>query len=96
MVASVLLIALTNVVMLLMARNATRQREFSLCFRVSATARWMRSKAGANSASRAVPAAVAETLRVVRASNCIPKLLSSPLIEWLRADGEIPNGLPRV
>ena len=30
MVASVLLIALTNVVMLLMARNATRQREFSL------------------------------------------------------------------
>jgi predicted permease len=30
MVSSVLLIALTNVVMLLMARNATRQREFSL------------------------------------------------------------------
>jgi len=30
MVASVLLIALTNVVMLLMARNSTRQREFSL------------------------------------------------------------------
>ncbi len=30
MVASVLLIALTNVVMLLMARNAARQREFSL------------------------------------------------------------------
>jgi predicted permease len=30
MVASVLLIALTNIVMLLMARNATRQREFSL------------------------------------------------------------------
>jgi predicted permease len=30
LVASVLLIALTNVVMLLMARNATRQREFSL------------------------------------------------------------------
>jgi len=51
----------------------------------------MRSKAGANSASRAVPAAVAETLRVVRASNCIPKLFSSSLMEWLRADGEMPN-----
>ena len=63
----------------------------SLCFRASATDLSIRSRAGARSWRSAVPAAVGETLRVVRASSCSPNLFSRPRMEWLRADCEMPS-----
>jgi hypothetical protein len=73
------------------AASRMRPAGLSRCFRVSATARSIRSSAGVSSWRSAEPAAVGETLRVVRASSCNPKRFSRPLMEWLKADCETPR-----
>ncbi|MNV93748.1 hypothetical protein D3C71_1884760 [compost metagenome] len=53
----------------------------------SASASSIAAIAGRSLAARPWPASVSETLRVVRLTSRTPSRCSSPLIEWLTADG---------